>query len=154
MRNVLAICLFAMLSGCRSEKTPVSTQTPSGKASVSVVEKPPVLMLAPDFSLTDQSGQSYGSDQLLGRAYVVNFIFTRCQATCPVQTARLAELQEEWKKHPSWNDIRMVSITVDPEYDTPEVLKEYAVAARADVDHWKFLTGPKGTILALTRQGF
>jgi len=154
MKKVIAICLFALLSGCKSETKPVAKETPGGKEAVSAVDKPPVLMRAPDFSLTDQSGQSYGSDQLLGRACVVNFIFTRCEATCPVQTARLAELQEEWKKHQAWNDIRMLSITVDPEYDTPEVLKEYAVAARADMDHWKFLTGPKDTILALTRQGF
>ncbi|HIE99854.1 MAG TPA: redoxin domain-containing protein [Fuerstia sp.] len=154
MRKVIAIFFFALLSGCGSETAPVSTETLGEKEVVPVVEKPPVLMRAPDFSLTDQSGQSYGSDQLLGRACVVNFIFTRCQATCPVQTARLAELQEEWKSHPAWNDIRMLSITVDPEYDTPEVLMEYAVAAKADMHHWKFLTGPKDTILALTRQGF
>lgn len=154
MRKVIAICLCALLSGCKSETTPVSKAAPSGKEVIPVVEKPPVLMRAPDFSLTDQSGQSYGSDELLGRACVVNFIFTRCEATCPVQTARLAELQEVWKKQPAWNDIRMLSISVDPEYDTPEVLKEYAMAARADMDHWKFLTGPQDTILELTRQGF
>ncbi|APZ93524.1 FG-GAP-like repeat-containing protein [Fuerstiella marisgermanici] len=153
MRTLIALILLAPLAGC-SSRSPDSTGASGDDASVSVVDKPPVLMPAPDFVLTDQSGQDYGSDDILGRACIVNFFFTRCQETCPLQTARLAELQEKWESNPAWNEIRMISITVDPAHDTPDVLMDYAKATNADTDHWKFLTGPDDAIKELTTRGF
>jgi cytochrome oxidase Cu insertion factor (SCO1/SenC/PrrC family) len=163
LMKIFRFCLVVGLLGCSSEKPagPRGDEQPGKQPVVQGDKQPaaqssnlPVLMRAPEFILTDQSGESYGSDQLLGRAWLVNFIFTRCKATCPVQTRRLAELQEEWKNRKSWKDVRLVSITVDPEYDTPEVLQGYALQAKADLQHWKFLTGPREKIGQLTRQGF
>lgn len=153
--RILTICLIVALCGCSSGKPPAAptNQQPAKKAAQQN-RNVPVLFRAPEFGLTDQSGESFGSDQLLGRAWVVNFMFTRCKATCPVQTSRLAEFQEDAKTRKSWNDIRLVSITVDPDFDTPQVLNTYALDARADLQHWKFLTGPRETIEQLSRQGF
>ena len=153
--RTIACCLVVGLLGCSSEK-PAGPQADQGldKKNAAQNDSLPVLMRGPEFVLTDQSGESQGSDQLLGRAWVVNFMFTRCKATCPVQTRRLAELQEELRNRPSWKDIRLVSISVDPDYDTPEVLHDYADKAGADRQHWKFLTGPRETIDQLARQGF
>ena len=154
MKKLIAACLLAVFGGCDAE-TETAAPEASGRSSVEApAEKPPVLIRAPDFTLTDHSGQPYGSDHFLGRACIVNIICTRCQTTSPTQTARLKELQDEWESHPAWNDIRILSITVDPAYDTPDVLMDYAAATGADMDHWKFLTGPKDTLLELIRQGF
>ena len=87
--------------------------------------KPPVLHALPEFSLTDQLAQPFGTHQLLGKAWIANFIFTRGSSAAS-QTADLAALQRELKKRPGWSDIRLITFTVDPEHDTLEVLREYA----------------------------
>lgn len=130
-----------------------ATATATGANSVEA-QSPPLMMTVPAFSLTDQNGQSMGTDQLWGKAWIVNFMFTRCRATCPVQTARLATLQSKLKDQAAWKDIRFISITVDPQNDTPEVLRAYAREAGADEDHWKFLTGTREAIWQLSTQGF
>jgi cytochrome oxidase Cu insertion factor (SCO1/SenC/PrrC family) len=160
--RTIAICLIVGCLGCSSGKPDRASGDPqpgkqpeaqSGTTLAAPGSKLPLLLRAPDFVLLDESGKSFGSDQLLGRAWVVNFMFTRCKATCPVQTRRLADLQADLKNRQSWKDTRLVSITVDPDYDTPQVLHEYALAAQADPAHWKFLTGPKEKIEQLARQG-
>lgn len=145
MQRLVAFILICSVLGC------TRSTTPSGSAQT---DKPPVLKVAPVFSLTDQSGKSYGADELLGRAWVVNFFSTRCEETSPGQTALLVKLQEELQSGSSWNDIRFVSITVDPDHDTPEVLHDYAVQADADTQHWKFLTGDAERIQELANVEF
>lgn len=114
----------------------------------------PPLFELPDFQLVDQNGQPFGKQQLLGHVSVANFIFTRCGSTCPLQTANLARLQRSLTAEPKWAHVRFVSISVDPDYDTPEVLTEYARKANADFDHWSFLTGGREAIWRLSEQGF
>jgi protein SCO1/2 len=108
----------------------------------------PVLGTVPAFSLTGAGGQAVTLDALRGRPWVADFIFTRCTGTCPVMTGKMAELQ---KAAPSGT--RLVSFTVDPANDTPDVLARYgrSVGARAD---WLFLTGTKEALYALSTQGF
>ncbi|MEO1998497.1 MAG: SCO family protein, partial [Planctomycetaceae bacterium] len=113
-----------------------------------------VLGTLPEFALTNQAGQSYGTAELQGKVWIANFFFTRCQATCPQQTQLMADLQESLKKDPIWSDIRLVSISVDPEFDQPKILQEYATSAGADEDHWSFLTGERGSIWRLSKSGF
>ena len=115
--------------------------------------KPPVLQALPEFSLTDHLSQPFGTYQLLGKAWIANFILTRGSSAAS-QTAGLADLQGELKRRPGWGDIRLVTFTLDPEHDTPEVLQRYAVEAEADQTHWKFLTGPREELWRLGRQGF
>jgi len=105
----------------------------------------------PDFSLTDRSGNSVTLAQLRGRIWIADFIYTTCTDTCPLQTAMMAKLQEEYAAQP---DIQLVSITVDPERDTPQALALYADKYQANAKRWYFLSGPRDRIVQLIQQGF
>jgi protein SCO1/2 len=107
----------------------------------------PVLFQTQPFSLTDQDGKPFGSEQLKGQAWVAAVIFTNCPGACPMMSQRLSKLQEAV---PAKN-VKLVSFTVDPERDTPEVLRQYGVRFNADGKRWHFLTGPKETMLATAR---
>jgi protein SCO1/2 len=89
------------------------------------------------FELTERSGELVKSEELLGNPYVVSFFFTTCPSVCPQQNQKLKELQAQFEGQ----DVRFLSISVDPETDTPEVLREYAARFGADEDQWLFLTG-------------
>jgi protein SCO1/2 len=108
-------------------------------------DPPPVIAAMPRFQLTDQSGKPFDSDaRLAGKPWVANFIFTRCTTVCPVFTAKMARFEEQTRD--LGDDLRLVSFSVDPEYDTPEVLARYAEAHKANLARWSFLTGPTGEI--------
>ena len=107
----------------------------------------------PSFSLTDETGARFGSAQLDGRVWVAHLTFTRCRAVCPDVITALRGVQGELKSSPGWEDVRLVSFSVDPQHDTPQVLMDYARGAAADQDHWKFLTGRPNQILQLSRNG-
>lgn len=115
------------------------------------VEQLPVIRAVPEFSLTDQNGQTVTNADLRGKIWIADFIFTRCKGPCPLMTARMLEMQRALTKTP---EVKLVSVTVDPEYDTPEVLKAYAEANHADPERWKFLTGDKAVIEKLVTEGF
>ena len=116
--------------------------------------EPPVLLTLPQFTLTDQSGQPFGQKQLNGKVWIADFIFTRCSGPCPMMTSQMAQLQDRLKEHPDRQNIRLVSISVDPEHDTPATLQEYARLARADDQLWRFLTGPREDVWQLIKSGF
>ncbi|MBI4571708.1 MAG: SCO family protein [candidate division NC10 bacterium] len=105
----------------------------------------------PDFSLIERSGRRITLAELRGRVWIANFIYTHCTDTCPLQSARMARLQADFSPE---LDVRLVSITVDPEQDTPAVLVEYANRFGADRDRWLFLTGEKKAIYTLALEGF
>lgn len=105
----------------------------------------------PDFSLTERSGRRVTRADLLGKVWVANFIYTQCTETCPLQSARLARLQSEFAAEEA---LQLVSITVDPKRDTPAVLSRYAERYGADPVRWLFLTGEKGAIFRLAKEGF
>lgn len=105
----------------------------------------------PDFSLIDQGRRPVTLADLRGKVWIANFIYTYCTDTCPLQSARLSKLQDDFAGE---RDLRLVSITVDPERDTPKVLTEYAARYGADPERWLFLTGEKQAIYALAQQGF
>jgi cytochrome oxidase Cu insertion factor (SCO1/SenC/PrrC family) len=117
-------------------------------------EPVPVLAALPDFVLTDQAGQEFGSDRLAGHIWVGTFIFTRCQATCPAQTATMAQLQGRLRGSQYHDLVHLVSISVDPDHDTPTVLSEYAARHEADPRIWHFLTGPADDVRDLSEAGF
>ena len=114
----------------------------------------PVLVTLPPFQLTDQSGSAFGSQQLRGKVWIASFIFSRCAGPCPMITSQMAQLQTQLSPHPAWDDIRLVSISVDPEHDTPFVLAQYAKLAHADPAHWRFLTGNRPDVWHLVQSGF
>jgi len=105
----------------------------------------------PDFSFTERSGREVRLAELLEKVWVADFIYTNCPDTCPLQTAQMKSLHDEFAAE---NDLRFVSITVDPARDTPPALLEYAVRFKADPQRWLFLTGDKETIYELAQEGF
>lgn len=116
-----------------------------------VLEKLEVYGRVPDFSLVDRSGRRITLADLLEKVWIVNFFYTECTDTCPLQTANMARLQADLAGE---SELRLVSISVDPEHDTPEVLSEYATRFGADPERWLFLTGPRDAIYRLAIDGF
>lgn len=101
----------------------------------------------PDFELVERSGETVRGSQLRGKVWIAGFIFTRCHHTCPMVTGMMARLRSELPA-----DVRLVSFSVDPENDTPEVLREYAKGF--DEHSWWFLTGDRDRLYTLIREGF
>lgn len=114
------------------------------------VEAMPPIGEIPAFRFTTQEGKSLTKEDLIGKVWVADFVFTRCNGPCPVMTSRMAELSKGLAKA---KDVRVVSISVDPEHDTPAVLADYASRMDADPSRWIFLTGPKPEIDAFARKG-
>jgi protein SCO1/2 len=105
----------------------------------------PTIGAAPDFALTSQDGAEVTLESLRGRVVAVTFIYTSCSDVCPMLSDKLARVQDALG--PDFGTrIAFLSITVDPEHDTPEVLKEYAEALDADLAGWSFLTGEPAAI--------
>ena len=143
------------LAGASQEESlPLPPAVESTVGDVPESDAKPVYGRVPRFALTDQGGKRLDSTALEGRLWIANFIFTRCAATCPVQTARLSALQRRLRWRPLWREVTLVSFSVDPERDTPEVLGEYSRRVGADPEHWKFLTGDRQSIWDLSTRGF
>ena len=104
----------------------------------------------PLFQLINQNGQPFGSAQLNGKIWIADFIFTTCPGPCPMISTRMSELQKPLEK----TDVHLVSFTVDPAKDTPEILRGYAEKLRAESGRWDFLTGAQSTIYNLSQNGF
>jgi protein SCO1/2 len=104
----------------------------------------PVLAQLPPFQLVDQAGRPFGTRDLEGRVWVASFIFTRCATICPAITAQMARIQGRTRELAP--DFHLVSFSVDPGYDTPERLADYARAHRASPRQWSFLTGPEKAV--------
>ena len=113
---------------------------------------PAVLGGLPAFTLTDQTGKPFGSRELAGKIWVADFIFTSCQGACPLLSERMAEVGKR-ARHLG-PDFHLVSISVDPERDTPDRLAAYAVRYGANPIAWSFLTGPETAIQATVVEGF
>jgi protein SCO1 len=104
----------------------------------------------PEFELINQDGKAFGFSQLRGKIWIADFIYTSCPGPCPMISSRMSELQTPLEK----TDVRLVSFTVDPGKDTPQVLRGYAEKLQAEPGRWDFLTGPQSTIYNLSRNGF
>ncbi|MBP7814304.1 MAG: SCO family protein [Thermoanaerobaculia bacterium] len=117
--------------------------------------KPPLPTLGrvPSFSLLERDGSTVRREDLAGRPWVADFIFTRCVLSCPRLTAEMKRLRE---RLPDREAVRLVSLSVDPEHDRPEVLAEYAArhGIAPDDRGWLFLTGEHDPVWALIREGF
>lgn len=102
-----------------------------------------------EFSLIESSGKPFTLSNLKGRISVVDFIFTSCLGVCPTMTGEMKALQDRLPK-----EIQLVSISVDPEHDTPEVLAAYGRAHGADPQRWAFLTGDREAVHRLSQDSF
>jgi protein SCO1 len=150
MRTALAFALALLASGLAAS---VLLVEPSHEAAQeeSQTQPAPKIAPAPGFTLTSQDGAQISLANLGGKVVAVTFIFTRCTATCPVLTPMMSLVQDRLGRDFGSN-IVFASITVDPEHDTPEMLKLYAQAYGADVAGWSFLTGPPPIITDLARR--
>ncbi|MEH7884941.1 SCO family protein [Bacillus sp. JJ1609] len=93
-----------------------------------------------DFKYTNQDGQPYSKKDLKGKVWVADFVFTNCADVCPPMTANMAKLQDMIKEE-GLEDVEIVSFSVDPTVDKPEVLTEYGKKFNVDFKNWNFLTG-------------
>jgi protein SCO1/2 len=118
-----------------------------------VPSAPPVFGPVPSFTLTERSGATVSSRDLLGRPWIADFIFTRCQGICPVLSNRMADLLRRLERA-GLTDTTAVSFSVDPEHDDPATLRAYAERFDADPERWLFLTGPMVEIERVVRDGF
>lgn len=112
----------------------------------------PAYGAVPDFTLTNQDNAQIGLKDLKGKIWLADLIFTNCSGTCPMLSARMAAIQAAIAK--TGPDVQLVSISVDPNNDTPPVLKEYAKKYNADPKRWTFLTGKVATIYTVAKDGF
>lgn len=106
----------------------------------------------PQFTLLDQDGKPFRMTSARGKIVLVTFVFTTCPDVCPLLTAKFAAIQRALEEK-KMNDYLLLSITTDPERDTPSALKSYAQGFKPDFRHWRFLTGSESD-LAKVWKGF
>ena len=101
--------------------------------------------------LTDSHGKSFSFSQLKGQVWVIDFIFTTCGSICPVMTKNLSGVFNIYR---DYSNLHFVSVSVNPDFDTPEVLTKYAQKNKIDTSRWHFLTGPREVIQDLAVGAF
>lgn len=134
MSRFVVIVLVGLLAGC----TDPSAKLPNyGKV--------------PRFTITDSQGQAFDSSTLAGKVWLVDFIYTNCPGPCPRMTSQMHGLQKQLVNDA---DVRLVSISVDPDHDTPSVLNEFAHRFGGPADDWVFLTGTPAIVHLLAHDVF
>lgn len=111
----------------------------------------PVISALPEFSLTSDKGTPLGNADMAGKVWIADFIFTSCAGPCPVMTRSMAGVAKKLELYP---EVEFVSVSVDPETDTPEVLARYGEKFGANPARWHFLTGSIDAIQQLAVKGF
>ena len=111
----------------------------------------PIIGQIPSFDLIDQNGESFTLESVKGNVWLADFIFTTCAGPCPIMTERMSTVQHDLI---DIDKLKFVSFTVNPDYDTPEVLKKYAKRYDADISTWSFVTGKYEQIQELIANGF
>jgi len=109
------------------------------------------LGVVPEFSFIDQNGNIFGKEQMMGHLNIVNFFFTSCKGPCPYMNGKVAEL---YQKYSTTNRVQFVSVSVDPETDSLQVLRNYAARFGVTDERWRFLRGPVEDVQNLTEHGF
>jgi len=105
----------------------------------------------PDFTFTNQLGQPVGKAEMVGKVTIVDFFFTSCPSICPLMSTEMERVNDMFREEPK---IQILSISIDPEFDTPEILKGYADKYNAQAGKWDFLTGEKTETYQLAKCGF
>jgi protein SCO1/2 len=120
--------------------------------TVSKLRRPPLPIYGsvPDFALTNQFGRVVSLSDLRGKVWVADIIFTRCPGPCAKMTREMSELQSAIQADAA---VQFVSLTADPEFDTPDVLRQYGEKFRASAGRWYFLTGRKPELYRLATKG-
>ncbi len=141
---ILALVLYTRTTGMQS-----------AFSGLNAADEPlPEFWPAPDFTLTNQAGDTITNADLLGQVWAADFFFTRCPGICPMLSANMQAMNADLADHPRREQLRLVSFSLDPENDTVETLAEYADAIEAPPRDWLFLTGPRKSIWDLSIDGF
>jgi protein SCO1 len=151
MRAPLILALAVTVLGLPATAMMLIELSPRTAPATSEARPLPEIAPAPGFTLISQDGAQVSLAKFRGKVVAVTFIFTRCAATCPVLTPMMALVQDRLAGE-FGTKIAFASITIDPEHDTPEILKLYAKMYGADVAGWSFLTGPPSVIADLVRR--
>ncbi len=139
-----AVLILATLAAIYLRPGGINTGRPAG-------ELPPVYYALPDFELIDQSGEAFDKGNLEGKVWVSNFMFTSCPSVCPMLTQRMSIIAG---RVAHLSDVHLLSFSVDPEVDTPEVLSGYAAGFGVDHAQWSFLTGDYEVMKGAIEEGF
>ena len=137
--GLAGLALLAVGTGAAAH----GSAAPRGRAPI---ERQAIYHEAPRFTLITQDGGRLALDDLRGKAVLVNFIYTTCPDVCPVATAKFRRVQELVRARGLAGQVALVSISTDPDVDTPEVLKAYGRRSGADFAVWTFVTGPADAV--------
>ena len=147
---VASVAVIGASVACRQALPGSQSAAAAGSSSFA----PRVLATLHDFALENERGESIGLSDLHGKVWVADFIFTRCAGTCPVMTRRMAEFEKDLEPSAFLRDVKLVSFSVDPDFDRPDVLRDYGRTNGADPARWMFLTGTSEAVRGLVRDGF
>lgn len=131
----------------RNDRMSLSNEINKEEAKSSLV----IMGKAPSFKLTDQNNQTITETDYKGKVYVLEFFFSTCPSICPIMNKNMATLQEAYGSNPNFG---IASISINPENDTPAVLKEHAKKVGVTIKNWHLLTGDKKYIFELSNKGF
>jgi protein SCO1/2 len=147
------LCWFPGLEKADTGKNACATALILTLILSSCIQPKPLEVLGqiPEFQLTAETGQPFDSKVLDGHIWVADFIYTTCDGPCPMMSSRMHELQTLTAELP---DVKLVSFTVDPAHDTPEVLAAYAKHFKTNPDRWCFLTGEQAKLNDLALKQF
>ena len=134
-----------------SRSNGISTQNSKKLSDLSFIEINGEAKKVPEFSFTNQYGKTINNTDYLGKVYVVEFFFTTCPSICPKMNNNLIQIQENFIKE---SDFGVASFTINPDYDTPKVLKAYADQYGVTNPNWHLMTGNKSKIYDLANLGF
>src|SRR5207248_5020166 len=114
----------------------------------------PILAELPAFSLVDEQGRKFGREDMLGKVWIADFVFTSCADACPKLQTKMRQIQDRLVPPEQGGNLGLLSISVDPERDTPEKLREYGQTFGARPALWKHLTGPEREVERTVVKGF
>ncbi len=146
---LIALAAVASFSGCKpgqSVSDPVQLLGPK-QSGLPRLHK---YWELPDFELVTQSGAAFSKSSMLGKIWIVDFFYTSCPGPCPALTSRLSGMHQAFSSDAG---VGFLSVSGDPQKDSPEVLSVYAQRFKAD-ERWVFLTGEKSRVYALANEGF
>jgi protein SCO1/2 len=128
-----------------------ATDQSYGEEPISQEGRMTTISKVPPFQFVNQNNDTITNQYYAGKVYVVEFFFSTCPSICPIMNTNMLKVQEAFKDN---DDFGIASFSIDPEYDTPEILKAYAASYEANHPHWNFLTGDKADIFKLSNEGF
>lgn len=136
--------LILMITGCETKKLPFYGEPEVVKKVVDGKEtEQTIYPTIPDFSFINEDNETVTEKDFKGKVYVADFFFVTCPTICPVMKKNMLTVYEEYKDNP---DVKILSHTIDPEHDTPEILKKYATDLGVKGKMWQFVTGDKEKI--------